>query len=47
MYAEVITIILRFIYKDPRVRLEGDMKDGFNVAMDVREDISSTEEIRK
>jgi hypothetical protein len=22
------------VYKDPRVRFEGDMKDGFDIAMD-------------
>jgi hypothetical protein len=27
-------MIPRFIYKGPRVRFEGDMKDGFDVAMD-------------
>jgi xyloglucan galactosyltransferase MUR3 len=34
MGEEVITMIPRFIYKHPRVRFEGDMKDGFDVAMD-------------
>jgi xyloglucan galactosyltransferase MUR3 len=34
MREEVITMIPRFIYKDPRVRFQGDMKDGFDVAMD-------------
>jgi hypothetical protein len=27
-------MIPRFIYMDPRVRFEGDMKDGFDVAKD-------------
>ncbi|CAM0907237.1 unnamed protein product [Alopecurus aequalis] len=34
MREEVIKMIPRFVYKDPRVRFEGDMKDGFDIAMD-------------
>ncbi|TVU07948.1 hypothetical protein EJB05_41326 [Eragrostis curvula] len=34
MREEVIKMIPRFLYKDPRVKFEGDMKDGFDIAMD-------------
>ncbi|GJN38692.1 hypothetical protein PR202_gb27757 [Eleusine coracana subsp. coracana] len=34
MREEVIRMIPRFVYKDPRVKFEGDMKDGFDIAMD-------------
>uniref|UniRef100_A0ACD5ZIY2 Uncharacterized protein n=1 Tax=Avena sativa TaxID=4498 RepID=A0ACD5ZIY2_AVESA len=34
MREELIKMIPRFVYKDPRVRFEGDMKDGFDIAMD-------------
>ncbi|XP_062204401.1 probable xyloglucan galactosyltransferase GT11 [Phragmites australis] len=34
MREELIKMIPRFMYKDPRVRFEGDMKDAFDIAMD-------------
>ncbi|KAL6641725.1 hypothetical protein ACP70R_019906 [Stipagrostis hirtigluma subsp. patula] len=34
MREEAIKMIPRFMYKDPRVRFEGDMRDAFDVAMD-------------
>ncbi|KAM0828832.1 hypothetical protein ACQ4PT_067287 [Festuca glaucescens] len=34
MREELIKMIPRFVYKDPRVRFDGDMKDGFDIAMD-------------
>jgi hypothetical protein len=32
MSEEVVKMIPRFLYKDPRVRFEGDMSDAFDVA---------------
>uniref|UniRef100_M8BTI5 Xyloglucan galactosyltransferase KATAMARI1-like protein n=1 Tax=Aegilops tauschii TaxID=37682 RepID=M8BTI5_AEGTA len=34
MREEVIKMIPRFVYTDPRVRFEGDMRDGFDIAID-------------
>uniref|UniRef100_A0ACD5ZQF5 Uncharacterized protein n=1 Tax=Avena sativa TaxID=4498 RepID=A0ACD5ZQF5_AVESA len=34
MREEVVKMIPRFMYKDPRVRFEGEMKDGFDIAME-------------
>lgn len=34
MREEVIRMIPRFVYKDPRVRFEGDMRDAFDITFD-------------
>lgn len=34
MREEVVRMIPRFVYKDPRVRFQGEMDDGFDVAVD-------------
>jgi hypothetical protein len=34
MREEVIKMIPRFLYEDPRVRFEGDMRDAFDVSFD-------------
>ncbi|XP_040385142.1 xyloglucan galactosyltransferase KATAMARI1 homolog [Oryza brachyantha] len=34
MREEVIKMIPRFVYKDPRVRFEGDMRDAFDITFD-------------
>ncbi|KAM0900995.1 hypothetical protein ACQ4PT_020274 [Festuca glaucescens] len=44
MREAVIKMIPRFVYKDPTVRFEGDMKDGFDIAME--EIIARTTRIR-
>ena len=44
MREEVIKMIPRFVYKDPRVKFEGDMKDGFDIA--IEEVMARTRRIR-
>ena len=34
MREEVIRMIPRFLYRDPRVRFEGEMRDAFDITMD-------------